>query len=55
MFSGYKTYILGGMTILGAAVSYLIGDATLAQAIQLAVTAALGMTVRHAVTTEVAK
>lgn len=55
MLQGYKTYILGALTILGAVGSYLVGDATLPAAIQLVVTAVMGMTVRHAVTTEAAK
>lgn len=51
MFAGYKTYILGGIAIITAAAGYLVGDATLAEAVQLAVTAALGMTIRHGVAT----
>lgn len=46
MFVGYKTYILGVVAIIGAIASYLVGDLALADAIQLVVTAGLGMTVR---------
>jgi hypothetical protein len=46
MFAGYKTYIVGGMAILTALASYLVGDLALADAAQLALTAILGMTVR---------
>jgi len=55
MLSGYKTYILGGVTIIGAIAAYLVGDTSLADAIQLAITAALGMTVRAGVATEANK
>lgn len=46
MLKGYRTYIIGGVTILGAVASYLVGDTDLANTIQLCVTAALSMTVR---------
>lgn len=49
MLKGYKTYIVGSLAILGALAAYLVGDDTLPQAIQLGVTALLGMTVRNAV------
>ena len=49
MFAGYKTYITGGLALLGAIAGYLTGDLTLAAAAQLAVTAILGMTVRHGI------
>lgn len=55
MLKGYKTYVLGGVAILGAAASYLVGDASLNEAINLAVTAAMAMFVRSGVTYEVAK
>lgn len=48
-FKGKKTYIVGGLGILGAAASYLVGDATAPQAAQMALTAVLGMTVRSAI------
>jgi len=46
MFKNKKTYILGGVAIIGAIAGYLVGDLELAAAIQLIVTAGLGMTVR---------
>ena len=46
-FKGKKTYIFGGLSLLGAVASYLVGDANAAQAAQLAVTAVLGMTLRN--------
>lgn len=49
MLKGYRTYIIGGLAIIGAVAGYLVGDTTLPEAIQLAVTAALGMTVRAGV------
>ena len=50
MLKGYKTYILAGVTVVGAAASYLVGDISLAQAIQLAVTAGIGATIRSGIT-----
>ena len=50
MLKGYKTYIVGTLTALGAIAGYLVGDASLADAIQLAVTAVLSMTVRNGIT-----
>lgn len=49
MFKGYKTYIIGVTTVLGAVAAYLVGDATIAQTAQLVVTAILAMTLRHGV------
>ena len=49
MLKGYKTYILAGVTVVGAAASYLVGDISLAQAIQLAVTAGIGATIRSGI------
>lgn len=49
MLKGKKTYVLGFVTLLSAAASYAVGDITLVEAVQLAVTAALGMTVRNAI------
>lgn len=49
MFKGYKTYILAAVTVIGATASYLVGDITLSAAVQLAVTAALGATLRQGV------
>lgn len=49
MFKGYKTYILAGVAALTAIAGYLVGDLTLAAAVQLVVTAGLGATLRDAV------
>lgn len=49
MLKGKKTYITGGMAILGAVASYLTGDATAIQAAQLGVTALMGMFLRSGV------
>lgn len=49
MFSGYKTYILAIVTVIGAAASYLVGDASLPDTVQLVVTALLGAFIRHGV------
>jgi hypothetical protein len=46
MLKGYKTYIVGGITVISAIASYLVGDANIADTIQLCVTAVLSMTVR---------
>jgi hypothetical protein len=43
---GKKTYVVAAMSILGAGASYTTGDATAMQAVQLAVTALLGATLR---------
>lgn len=49
MLKGYKTYITAGVAILTAVAGYLTGDLALPAAIQLVVTAVLGMTVRNAI------
>lgn len=49
MLKGKKTYVLGFVTIISAAASYAVGDVSLVEAVQLVVTAALGMTVRNAI------
>jgi hypothetical protein len=49
MLKGHKTYITGTLAILTAIGTYLSGDMSLAEAIQLVVSAALGMTVRNAI------
>jgi len=51
MLEGYKTYILGAVTIIGAIASYLVGDTSLQAALQIAIPAALAMTVRRGVQT----
>lgn len=45
---GKKTYIVGALGVLGAVASFLVGDATAAQASQAILTAVLGMTLRNA-------
>jgi hypothetical protein len=55
MLKGYKTYILAGVTIIGAVASYLVGDITLQAAVQLAVTAALGATLRDGISSVLRK
>lgn len=49
MFSGYKTYFVAALALLGAAFGFLDGDLTVAAAAQMAVTAVLGMTIRGSV------
>lgn len=51
MFAGYKTYIVAGLTAIGALASYLMGETSIQDAIQLAVTAILASTIRHGVST----
>jgi hypothetical protein len=55
MLSGYKTYILAGVTVLGALASYLVGDMTIQQAIAIVVPALSGAFVRHGIATTAAK
>ena len=54
MLSGYKTYIAGALTILGALGGFLTGNLAVDQAINLVVPAILAMTVRHGVSTTAA-
>ena len=49
ILSGKKTYVAGIIGILGALAAYLTGEASLADAGQLLLTAVLGMTVRAGV------
>jgi hypothetical protein len=51
MLSGYKTYIAGALTILGALGGFLTGNLAPDQAINLVGPAILAMTVRHGVST----
>lgn len=55
MFSGYKTYILTGVTVIGAVAAYLVGDADIGVTVQLVVTALMGAFIRHGVATAPAK
>ncbi len=49
MLKGYKTYIVAGVTVIGAVAAYLVGDATLSATIDLVVTAILGATIRSGI------
>ena len=49
MLSGYKTYIVAGVSVIGAVASWLVGDASLSDTIQLVVTATLGATIRSGI------
>ncbi|MEJ1967085.1 MAG: hypothetical protein WDN03_00400 [Rhizomicrobium sp.] len=49
MLSGYKTYIVGTLAVLGALGGWLDGDLTVVTALQIAVPAVLSMTVRHGI------
>lgn len=55
MLSGYKTYLVAGVTVIGAVVSFLVGDISLVQAAQLAVPAILGATIRHGISSDTTK
>ncbi|MDE2444785.1 MAG: hypothetical protein KGO94_01320 [Alphaproteobacteria bacterium] len=55
MLSGYKTYILACVTVIGAAASYLVGDMTIQQALAIVVPAISGAFVRHGIATTAAK
>lgn len=46
---GKKTYIVGALGVIGAVASYLVGDATAAEAGQAALTAVLAMTLRNGI------
>jgi len=49
MFAGYKTYITAAIAILTAAAAYLTGDMTVAETLQLVVTALLGVFLRSGI------
>jgi hypothetical protein len=51
MLNGYKTYIAGGLTILGALGGFLTGMLAPADALNIVIPAILAMTVRHGVAT----
>lgn len=51
MLKGYKTYIVGAVSIIGTVASYLVGDIALADAAQLVITAVMGMTIRSGINT----
>jgi hypothetical protein len=49
MLSGYKTYIVAALAVLGAAGGWLDGDLTLVAALNIAVPALLAVTLRHGI------
>jgi len=49
MLKGYKTYITGTLTIISAIAGVLVGEVMIPDAIQLVVTAVLGMTIRNGI------
>jgi formyltetrahydrofolate hydrolase len=49
MLAGKKTYITAAVAIIGAIAGYLTGDLDLGAAVQLAVTAILGATLRNGI------
>ena len=55
ILSGYKTYILAAVTVIGAAAAYLVGDTTLQEALAIVVPAVSGAFVRHGIATTAAK
>lgn len=55
MLKGYRTYILGGVAIIGAIAAHLVGDVGLTETINVVIGAAMGMFIRSGITTEVAK
>lgn len=53
MLKGYRTYILGTVTIIGAVAAYLVGDVGLTETVNLVVGAAMGMFIRSGINTAV--
>jgi hypothetical protein len=51
MLSGYKTYIAGAFTLLGALGGFLSGNLTSDAAINIVVPAVLAMTLRNGIAT----
>jgi hypothetical protein len=47
ILKGKKTYVAAGMTVIGAAASYFMGDLTAFQAAQLVVPAVLSAALRN--------
>ncbi len=52
LLKGKKTYVSAGIAVITAVAAYLTGDISIAEAGQLVLTAVLGVTIRHAVSTE---
>lgn len=55
MLKGYKTYIMAGVTAIGAIAAYLVGDLNVAAAVQLVVTAVMGAFIRDGINTAASK
>ena len=55
MLSGYKTYIVAGVAVIGAIAGMLTGDMTYAAGAQLIITALLGAFIRNGITTTAQK
>lgn len=55
MLKGYKTYVFAGVTCIGAAASYLVGDISLLAAINLVVPAVTGAFLRNGINTVLGK
>ena len=55
MLKGYKTYVLAGVTTIGAIAGYLVDDLTLVQALNLIIPALTGAFVRNGITTALGK
>lgn len=51
MLKGKKTYVTAALTVIGAVAGWLVGDVSLVDAAQLAVTALLGAFIREGVNT----
>lgn len=49
MLAGYKTYIVAGVSIIGAVAGYLVGDVALMDAFQIIVTALSAAGIRNAI------
>lgn len=49
MLKGYKTYVAAAVAVITAVAAYLVGDISVAEAAQLALTAVLGATIRHGI------
>ena len=52
LLTGYKTYIIGSLAVLGFIAGYLVGDITLIQAISGIVPALQAMTIRRSISSK---
>ena len=55
MFSGYKTYIVAAVAVIGFVASYLVGDLSIADTAQGVLTAVLGATLRQGIKADAGK